>query len=82
MDPERAALLRAIAEHPGDYELRMVFADYLEEHGASERAEYIRLRGPCVRGVGFPAGLGTGDRLARQRQPGRVRDQPDHCRRL
>jgi uncharacterized protein (TIGR02996 family) len=36
------AFLQAIAENPQDDELRLVFADWLEEQGATARAEFIR----------------------------------------
>jgi len=42
MHPEQSALLRTICEEPGDDTPRLVYADWLEEHGQSERAEYIR----------------------------------------
>ena len=39
-----AALLRAIAEEPGDGASYLVLADFLEEHGDSSRAEYLRVQ--------------------------------------
>src|SRR5262245_12744455 len=36
------ALWRAILEHPDDDPVRLVYADWLEEHGGQERAELIR----------------------------------------
>jgi uncharacterized protein (TIGR02996 family) len=41
-----AALLRAIRERPADRELRLVFADWLDEHGEPARAELIRVQLP------------------------------------
>jgi uncharacterized protein (TIGR02996 family) len=38
------AFLQAIAESPGDDTHRLVFADWLEDHGRPERAEFIRLQ--------------------------------------
>ncbi len=38
----RDALIRAIIDHPEDDLPRLVFADWLEEHGAALRAEFIR----------------------------------------
>src|SRR4051812_5986779 len=35
-------LLRAIAESPEDDDRRLVYADWLEEHGDGERAEFVR----------------------------------------
>jgi uncharacterized protein (TIGR02996 family) len=40
---DRAALLRAIAATPWDDLPRLVFADWLDENGEPDRAEYIRL---------------------------------------
>ena len=37
------AFLRAIREEPKNDEIRLVFADWLEEHGHSDRAAFIRL---------------------------------------
>jgi uncharacterized protein (TIGR02996 family) len=42
--PVEAAFLRDILAHPEDDTPRLVFADWLEEHGAPERAEFIRLQ--------------------------------------
>ena len=39
MDPE---LLRAICERPDDTALRLVAADWFEERGMLDRAEFIR----------------------------------------
>lgn len=41
-DGER--LLRRILENPADDATRLVYADYLEENGEAERAEFIRLQ--------------------------------------
>lgn len=41
---ERTALNRAVVEQPDDDTVRLVFADWLEEHGEGERAELIRLQ--------------------------------------
>ena len=38
----RDALWRAVLEDPRDDAVRLVFADWLEEHGDAERAEFIR----------------------------------------
>jgi uncharacterized protein (TIGR02996 family) len=40
----RQDLLDAIAEHPEDDARRLVFADWLDEHGESDRAEFIRVQ--------------------------------------
>jgi uncharacterized protein (TIGR02996 family) len=41
---EREALLRAVCEFPDDDTPRLVFADWLQEHGEEARAEFIRLQ--------------------------------------
>jgi uncharacterized protein (TIGR02996 family) len=41
---ERAALLRAAAEDRDDDAPRLVLADWLEDHGEAERAEFIRVQ--------------------------------------
>jgi uncharacterized protein (TIGR02996 family) len=41
---EREALYRAVIENPADDAPRLVFADWLEEHGEAQRAEFIRLQ--------------------------------------
>ena len=38
------ALLRAVCAAPGDDAPRLVFADYLDEHGEPERAEFVRIQ--------------------------------------
>src|SRR5581483_842000 len=38
------AFLRAIIDNPDDDLPRLVYADYLDEHGDPERAEFIRLQ--------------------------------------
>lgn len=41
---EREALLRAVCEFPDDDTPRLVFADWLQEHGEEARATFIRLQ--------------------------------------
>jgi uncharacterized protein (TIGR02996 family) len=41
---DREALYRAVVESPADDAPRLVFADWLEEHGEPERAEFIRVQ--------------------------------------
>src|SRR5262245_8629 len=41
---EDAGFIRAIRESAGDDTARLVYADWLEEHGAPERAEFIRVQ--------------------------------------
>jgi uncharacterized protein (TIGR02996 family) len=73
MDPADG-FLDAICAAPDDDTPRLVFADWLEEHGEPERAEFIRVqcriaREPlaCVTGRPLP---GYGDFTARCRCPG------------
>lgn len=42
MNPEALAFIRAICANPKDDVARLVFADWLDEHGESERAAFIR----------------------------------------
>jgi uncharacterized protein (TIGR02996 family) len=42
--PDEAALLKAVCRAPADDLPRLVYADWLEEHGREERAEFIRLQ--------------------------------------
>ncbi len=42
--PDRESFVAAIAAAPEDDLPRLVFADYLDEHGEPERAEFIRLQ--------------------------------------
>jgi uncharacterized protein (TIGR02996 family) len=44
---EDEAFLRAILEDPADDGVRLIYADWLEEHGQAERAEFLRLQ--CAR---------------------------------
>jgi uncharacterized protein (TIGR02996 family) len=46
---DEAALLAAILAHPDEDTPRLVYADWLTEHGQPERAEFIRLQ--CAVGV-------------------------------
>jgi uncharacterized protein (TIGR02996 family) len=39
-----AAFIRAILEDPADDAPRLVYADWLDEHGQSERAEFVRIQ--------------------------------------
>jgi uncharacterized protein (TIGR02996 family) len=48
-----AALLRAVVENPDDDGVRLVYADWLDEQGDPERAEFIRVQ---VRLAGSSAG--------------------------
>jgi uncharacterized protein (TIGR02996 family) len=46
---EREAFLRAICDNPDDDTARLVFADWLQEHGDEARAEFIRLQCEAAR---------------------------------
>ncbi len=41
---EKDDLLRAVCERPEDDDLRLVYADWLDDHGDSDRAELIRVQ--------------------------------------
>ncbi|VTR91941.1 leucine-rich repeat-containing protein typical subtype : Repeat-companion domain protein OS=Isosphaera pallida (strain ATCC 43644 / DSM 9630 / IS1B) GN=Isop_0537 PE=4 SV=1: LRR_6: LRR_6: LRR_6 [Gemmata massiliana] len=47
---ERDALLRAVCDTPDDDTPRLVFADWLQEHGDEARAEFIRVQIALARG--------------------------------
>lgn len=42
MSPDRAALLYAVLADPSDDTPRLVFADWMQEHGEEERAAFVR----------------------------------------
>src|SRR5947207_10628889 len=42
--PEVRAFLEDIREHPDDDTPRLIFADWLEDNGDADRAEFIRAR--------------------------------------
>ncbi len=44
MSPDEATFLRLICDAPADDLPRLVYADWLEEHGDPDRAEFIRLQ--------------------------------------
>jgi uncharacterized protein (TIGR02996 family) len=44
MTSDGEALFRAICEHPAEDTPRLVYADWLDENGRPERAEFIRLQ--------------------------------------
>jgi uncharacterized protein (TIGR02996 family) len=47
---DRDAFLAAVAARPDDDLPRLIFADWLDEHGEPERAEFIRLQCAAARG--------------------------------
>jgi uncharacterized protein (TIGR02996 family) len=62
-DPTQAALYRAILANPDDDLPRLVYADYLDEHGDPARAEFIRLQ--CHIAATNPWDEGHADALVR-----------------
>src|SRR5262249_52853427 len=44
MKPQQAALLQAVLDDPDDAAARLVFADWCEEDGQADRAEFIRIQ--------------------------------------
>ncbi len=56
---EREALLRAVCENPDDDLPRLVFADWLEEYGDPDRAEFIRGEIELDRQPGYPDDFGS-----------------------
>jgi uncharacterized protein (TIGR02996 family) len=57
------ALLRAIIDNPADEVARLVFADWLDEHGEADRAEFIRVQVEAARA---PCGHDRAEALRRQ----------------
>ena len=47
---DEAALLAAILAHPDEDTPRLMFADWLDEHGQPERAEFIRVQCELAQG--------------------------------
>src|SRR3954451_8316779 len=62
---EREAFLRAICENPDDDTPRLVFADWLQEHGDEARAEFIRLQ---IEIAGSPDGEKTQEKQRREKE--------------
>jgi uncharacterized protein (TIGR02996 family) len=48
-----AAFLEDVCRHPGDNAPRLIYADWLDEHGQAERAEFIRVQ--CELAGFYPA---------------------------
>lgn len=61
---DRARLMRAILENPGDMHLRLVFADWVEERGDSEWAAFIRYGAEKFCGESFTLSYGNAARTA------------------
>jgi uncharacterized protein (TIGR02996 family) len=67
--PEGAGLVRDIGEHPEDDAPRLVYADWLDEHGEPARAEFIRVQVELARlpaGAPAPAELVDRERALRE----------------
>src|SRR5262245_1762516 len=64
------ALIRSILSNPADDAPRLVYADWLEEHGRGEDAEFIRVQVELAH-LGFDGGFHTDER-------GRLRHSPPH----
>jgi len=62
---EREALLRAVCENPDEDTPRLVFADWLQENGDEERAEFIRLQ---IELVGMRDGKAKQKKQAREKE--------------
>jgi uncharacterized protein (TIGR02996 family) len=63
---DRDALLRAIVAAPDDDAPRLVYADWLDEHGEAARAEFIRLQCKLARHPRTADGRRTELELAEQ----------------
>jgi uncharacterized protein (TIGR02996 family) len=64
MTATAAALFREVLERPEDDRPRLVYADWLDENGEADRAEFIRIQGP------------TPARFCEPRRSGTVQVQP------
>lgn len=53
-------LLRDICAHPADDAPRLIFADWLDEHGQLERAEFIRVQCEISRWLKIPCSIAAG----------------------
>jgi uncharacterized protein (TIGR02996 family) len=81
---ERQAILDDVIAHPDDDTPRLVYADWLDEHGDSARAEFIRVQ---VHGAGLPFGSAEevhlrkrGMELLRQHRRAWENELPQWCR--
>src|SRR5215471_8027728 len=64
--PTEDDFVQALLDDPDDYTTRLVFADWLEEHGNAARAEFLRVQTELARWV--PDLRRRTELLARQRQ--------------
>ncbi|HJZ93342.1 MAG TPA: TIGR02996 domain-containing protein [Gemmataceae bacterium] len=75
--PGHEPLLRAICETPDDDAPRLVYADWLEEHGDADRAEFIRMHVQLARDPYAPGLEQRCEELFRQHWPRWVAELPD-----
>jgi uncharacterized protein (TIGR02996 family) len=59
VDADELALLAAVLASPGDDTPRLVYADWLDEHGNPERAEFIRMQCELAKRVRETGGFGV-----------------------
>lgn len=55
--PQREAFLQSVCEEPDDLATRLIFADWLEDHGDPDRAEFIRIQCELSGDIDEPARL-------------------------
>ena len=72
MADERKAFLKALKKNEDDVTTRLVYADWLDEHGDADRAEFIRLQCAAARGELFARSI-----VATRRQAVLARDHRD-----
>lgn len=78
--PDWAAFLAAIRADPKDDTARLVVADWLDEHGEGERAEFIRVQ-VALAGLSEPEEKSIGGSLVRSRAE-RTKSACLECRRI
>ena len=57
MSSDREAFMQAILDAPDDDTPRLIFADWLDEHGEAERAEFIRVQCELAKHPGMNCGV-------------------------
>jgi uncharacterized protein (TIGR02996 family) len=77
--PGHEPFLRAICENPADDAPRLVYADWLDEHGQPDRAEFIRLQIRLARDPDAPSVEQRCEELFRQHWPRWVVEFPDNA---
>ncbi len=71
-------LLRAVCESPDDDTPRLVFADWLDENGESERAEFIRVQIAIAPGEPDPKAIARADSLLGRHKRQWAAELPTH----